>query len=79
MYPGAAADEARQVLDPRLEDRVLQAVLTLSLGDLNRLRHFSDVAAVNARDVLAWTESPVTGEPASYDELRERLDLPPET
>jgi hypothetical protein len=79
MYPGAAADAARQVLDPRLDDQVLQAILTLSLGDLERLRHFSDVAAVDARDVLVWDGSPVAGEPASYDDLRERLNLPPET
>lgn len=80
MYQGAAAEAARQVLDPRQEDRVLQAVLTLSLGDLGRLRHFSDIAAIDVRDVLAWAESPSPeGEPVSYDELRERLNLPPET
>jgi hypothetical protein len=61
-------------------DQVLQAVLNLSPGDLRRLRHFSDVAAIDSRDVLIWAEAPrQAGEPASYDELRERLNLPPET
>jgi hypothetical protein len=79
-FPGAAADAVRQVLDPLQGDRVLQAVLKLSLGDLGRLRHFSDGAAIDSRDVLTWAEAPrQAGEPASYDELRERLNLPPET
>ena len=80
MFPGAAAGAARKVLDPLQDDRVLQAVLKLSLGDLGRLQHFSDIAAVDIRDVLTWAESPSREEePASYDELRERLNLPPET
>jgi hypothetical protein len=64
---------ARQLLDPLQGDRVLLAVLKLSLGDLGRLRHFSDVAANDFRNVLTWAETPrLAGEPATYDELRDR-------
>jgi hypothetical protein len=80
MFPEVTADAARQILNPEEDDRVLEAVLTLSLGDLERLRNFSDVAAIDVRDVLAWAKS--SGQdagPASYDELRKRLNLPPET
>jgi hypothetical protein len=73
-------ERACQILRPEQGDRVLRAVLKLSRGDLDRLQHFSDVAATDERDVLTWAESPSrSAEPASYGELRERLRLPPES
>ena len=76
-FPPALTDQVRRVLRPDQSDRVLQAVLKLSDGDLARLQHFSDAAAIDERDVLLWVEtSPQPGEATSYEELRERLHLP---
>jgi hypothetical protein len=59
--------------------RVILAVLKLSGDDMDRLRHFVDVANKDSRDVLYWAEYPRDpSEPKSYSELRERLNLRPE-
>lgn len=68
---------AREILDPSASPQVLRAIVTLSSGDLARLRHFADVAAGDARDVLYWAEHPKQpDDPSSYAELRDRLNLP---
>jgi hypothetical protein len=78
-FPADVLDQARRILNPSQEDRVLRAVLTLSEGDLERLRYYAEVAETDYRDVLYWAETPRQPEaPRSYEELRERLNLPPE-
>lgn len=42
----------------REPERVRRAVLALADGDLDRLRHFLDVADTDFRDVLAWSDEP---------------------
>ena len=55
----------------------MQAILTLSNGDLEQLRHYSEVASVDYRDVLLWAEtSRQEYEPSTYKELRERFSAP---
>ena len=77
-FRGESVREARRILNPIRGDRVLRAVLALSAGDLDRLRHFTEVAESEPRDVLRWAETPLRpGEPDSYEELRDRLKLPP--
>jgi hypothetical protein len=79
MFSADAVDQAREILNPSQDDRVLLAVLALSEGDLERLQHYADAAEADYRDVLYWAETPrQPDEPRSYDELRERLKLPPE-
>jgi hypothetical protein len=79
LFPGALAAQARAILHVEQADRVLLAILALSDGDLGRLKHFSDAADADVRDVLYWAEHPPTDdEPRSYEELRERLGLPPD-
>jgi hypothetical protein len=57
--------------------RVQLAVLALSEGSLERLRHFVEVAQVDYRDVLYWADNPPRDdEPKSWEELRRRLNLP---
>ena len=57
--------------------RVQLAVLALSEGSLERLRHFVAVAQVDFRDVLYWADHPPRDdEPKSWEELRRRLNLP---
>jgi len=78
-FDADVVDEARAILDSSLETRVLQAVVILSEGDLERLRHFVGVAVVDFRDVLFWAYEPRgDDEPSTYEELRVRLGLPPE-
>jgi hypothetical protein len=78
-FPGEVVGQARGMLNPRQDDRVLRAVLTLSEGDLDRLRHYSEVPETDSRDVLYWAEtSRQSDEPHTYDEVRDRLKLPPE-
>ena len=78
-FPAAVVDEARGILNPSQDDRVLRAVLTLSEGDLERLRHYSEVAETDYRDVLYWAETPRQSEESrTYEEVRDRLKLPPE-
>jgi hypothetical protein len=77
LFPGEAGDEARALLPPEQADRVLVAVLELSNGELERLRQFVEVAAVDPRDVLYWSEAPRgSDEPVDYDELTKRLRRP---
>jgi len=77
LFPEALAAQAKAILRVEQGDRVLLAVLTLSEGNLERLKHFSDAADADFRDVLYWAENPPTDdEPRSYEELRERLGLP---
>jgi hypothetical protein len=75
--------EARSLL-PKVEDfaadvpvtRVLKAVISLSDGDLDKLRHFSAAARLDWRDVVHWAEDPrEQGEPGSWTELQTRLGL----
>jgi hypothetical protein len=79
---GDRADEALSLLGDytsKEPERVRRAVLTLADGDIGRLRHFIDVAQQDYRDVLYWAEYPREPlEPRTYEELRERLNLPPE-
>jgi hypothetical protein len=78
-FPADLADQARGILGPSRDDRVRRAILTLSKGDLERLRHFAKSAEADYRDVLYWAETPrQPDEPHSYEELRDRLNLPPE-
>lgn len=58
LFPGDASTRARAVLRPEQPERILLAVLVLSGGDLERLRHFSAAATADYRDVLYWAESP---------------------
>jgi hypothetical protein len=79
-FSADAVDRARGLLNPRQDDRVLLAVLSLSEGDLERLRRYAEAAEADYRDVLYWAETPrQRDEPRSYEELRERLKLPPES
>ena len=39
-------------------ERVRRAIVSLSGGDLDRLRHFVAVAKTDYRDVLFWAETP---------------------
>lgn len=83
---GDDTDEAVALLmtygeDPadRDVDRVRDAVLRLSAGDLMRLRHNIAAARSDYRDVLFWANNPAdASEPKSYEELVERLRLPPD-
>jgi hypothetical protein len=60
-------------------ERVRRAVLTLADGDLERLRHLTQQAQQDFRDVLFWADNPPSpDEPTTYAELRERLGLPPD-
>jgi hypothetical protein len=60
-------------------ERVRLAILTLSGGDMERLRHFTQAAIKDFRDVLHWAENPPEpDEPRTYEALRERLRLPPD-
>jgi hypothetical protein len=78
-FSGDSVVRARAILQTEQPDRVLLAVLALSEGDLDRLAHFSQAATVDPRDVLYWAENPPEGdEPRSYEELRQRLGLPPD-
>jgi hypothetical protein len=78
-FPGDVVGQARGMLNPSQDDRVLRAVLTLSEGDLDRLRHNAEVADTDPRDVLYWSEtSRQSDEPHTYEEVRDRLNLPPE-
>jgi len=79
-FPETEVDEARTILRPLNSERVLSAVVALSEGHLDRLRHFTQAAQTDYRDVLFWAEiPPAEDEPKSYEELRKRLKLPPET
>lgn len=48
-------------------ERVQLAILTLAKGDLGKLRHFTDAAKKDYRDVLMWAEYPSTPEQAKVD------------
>jgi hypothetical protein len=78
---GADADEALAALltigdqpGDREPGRVRRAVLTLSRGDLARLRHFVDRVHQDYRDVLMWAEYP--DDPDSHAEPRPRIGSP---
>ncbi len=78
-FPADVVVQARGILNPSQDDRVLRAVLTLSEGDLDRLRHYAEVADTDPRDVLYWAETPrQSDEPRTCEEVRDRLKLPPE-
>jgi hypothetical protein len=77
-FPADVVDEARGILNPSQADRVLRAILTLSEGDLERLRHYPEVAETGNREVLYWAETPrQSDEPRTYEEVRDRLKQPP--
>lgn len=42
----------------REAERVQRAIISLSEGDLDRLRHFVAAAKADYRDVLFWAENP---------------------
>ena len=80
---GSTAGEVLNTYRPGEHDeraeRVRRAVLKLADGDLRRLRHFTERAQQDFRDVLFWAENPKSAdEPRTYSELRERLGLPPD-
>lgn len=83
---GSESDEVLVLLNTygsqsthREVDRVRRAILTLSRGEVERVRHNVEVAQRDYRDVLCWAEYPPDpAEPKSYQELRERLNLPPD-
>jgi hypothetical protein len=86
-YNGADREAAAALL-PREDElplrppyeQVLLAILTLARGDLGSLRHYADSARSDWRDVLLWAARPPDpDEPRTYEDLRRRLDLPPET
>ena len=59
--------------------RVQRAVVRLADGDIDRLLHFIARAQEDSRDVIFWAEEPRSDdEPATWEELRVRLQLPPE-
>lgn len=61
-------------------ESVLLAILTLAQGDLDALRHYADSARSDWRDVLYWSSTPPDPDgPKTYEELRQRLGLPPES
>jgi hypothetical protein len=66
-FPADDVDQARGILNPSQDDRVLRAVLTLSEGDLERLRHYSEVAEPVYRDVLGRR---LPGNPTSLAPMR---------
>jgi hypothetical protein len=79
LFPAPVTDQARRLLSPIRDDRLLHAILGMSDGDLERLQHFREVAEAEPRDVLLWAESPRDAdEPRTYEDLRERLNLPAE-
>ena len=51
----------------RERERVQRAILMLAKGDLGKLRHFTDAAKKDYRDVLMWAEYPPTPEQAAAD------------
>ena len=59
--------------DQSSEDRVLRAILTLSAGDLSRLRHNVEAARADPRDVLFWAEYPRDSDTASTVRMRDAL------
>ena len=65
-FPADRASEIMEVLDlygrephERERERVQLAILQLSDGNPDRLRHFVAVAKQDYRDVLSWAEEPV--------------------
>jgi hypothetical protein len=65
LFPGHAPDDILLVLDEYGagedvgdRERVQLAILKLSEGDPDKLRHYADVAKSDFRDVLAWAEYP---------------------
>lgn len=85
-YPGSEKEAGEALLrslgdrQPQANDeRVLLAVLQLADCDLVRLAHYAAAARADFRDVIFWASTPREGdEPATYDELRRRLGLPPD-
>lgn len=83
---GAEATRAMAVLSTyghaphhREPERVRHAILALSEGDFERLRHFLEQADKDYRDVLFWGEYPRDPhEPKTYEQLRRELGLPPD-
>lgn len=60
-------------------EAVLLAILALAQGDLDLLSHYADSARTDWRDVLVWSAKPPDPDaPKTYEELRQRLGLPPE-
>jgi hypothetical protein len=65
IFPAELLREASVILsdygveehEPERE-RVRRAIVSLSEGDLDRLRHFVAVAKTDYRDVLFWAETP---------------------
>ena len=83
-FPEAAWNEALAILPTPTQfpsevavDRILLAVVSLASGDLDALKHYSERALADWRDVLYWYEHPRDpGEPTSWEDLRRRLGLP---
>ncbi len=51
-------DSCGAELSERGRARIQLAILKLSKGDLEKLRHYVEVAELDYRDVLAWAEYP---------------------
>ena len=81
---GPASEDAMAVLMSyggetwhREPDRVRRAILTLSDGDLDALRHWTDTAKEDYRDVLLFAEYPPNpDDPKTPGELRARIGMP---
>jgi hypothetical protein len=65
VFPADRVQEALAILsDYGIEkhepegERVCRAIVSLSAGDLDRLRHFVAGAKADYRDVLFWAETP---------------------
>ncbi len=69
-FPARQVPEALNVLAAygvedyeRERERVQRAIVALSRGDMDKLRHFVALANTDYRDVLYWAETPDPGEP----------------
>ena len=77
VFPEADASGVRSLLDemcPGQSERVRLAVVLLSEGRLDRLRHFAREATLDSRDVLYWAFSYEDDPPAR---LRHLIRRPP--
>src|ERR1700722_5981857 len=56
--------------------RVFRDVVSLSEGNIDRLRYFVAVAGRDWRDIVRWAEyPPKSDEPRSWDELQTKLGI----
>lgn len=68
-----------QYEDLKEQSRVQVAILKLSDGDLGKLRHNIDIARQDYRDVLWWSELPVSPEDDPIDGSLGKIETRPNT